>query len=1345
VEKIGRIVRAAVCLAVLATAAASNAQVSVSDTGQASYSVPIPVPPGIGGVEPKIQLRYSGGGQTGPFPFGWSIGGLSVIMRCGASPATDGVRGGVTYTASDKLCLDGQRLIVTNAAGTPITAQAGYGLPGSEYRTERDVFTRVRAYGGSSSTGPDYLKAWTKSGLVYEFGATANSRILVQDRSVVAAWALNRVTDTVGNFMTVSYYRWANSFSGSVGSEWAVHQIRYTGNGSQAAANKVEFSYEARPDQTEAFHQGAKTVNTQRLSAVRTWTGTAADGSGGVKVSTLKLAYTTSPTTARSLLASVQICGGAAETTCLPQTGFTYSPGSGLNYQTISHPSLTGMALRQLDGNRGVLQGDFNGDGRQDLFRWSSSPNENELMLSNGDGSFTMPTFSNLKSTIFGHSKGCYQSYIADFNADGVSDILHTVNPYAHADCSGFSSAPARIYLGSTAGAFAGPYEVNIPLLKIGPTYTLSCVATSGEECTAWETIPHRSGRNFHMGDFNSDGIPDILVANTPNAVVNPQTACSEITCIFLGSASAVGTYSKISTSLANENLFVPVNTYKPIFMGGYTGDRVYIDDLNGDGLSDIFLRHLGVRYLANGSTGNYVKATGAALACGDGAEILDANGDGKLDIACLEYSQTTATPYKLWLNDGLGNYVEKGGVAGWVGGAPTECGTLDAPVACTDSIIDTFKGRVIYVAADFDGDGISDILGIGRASYAVIGHPNALAKGQRNGTFTVVPTVFDSLPLGLNYEHDALVGNFTGSGAMDVLRISNDPGSNVLFTRAAALPPDLLVNVRASTGALTTINYKQLADPTVYTRLADATYPVIDLVTSQWVIWSVDQPNGVGGIAPTSYKYMGQRAQLDGRGYLGFKTIETTSLGADGTAITTRTTNRQDFPFTGLPAETRRWVQTQGDLAWMSLSTSTYADLHSLGCPVNVPAGTPRIFRPVLQATVEETRDLNLVPIAKVTTTNGNYNCYADPQQVSVKTEGDVKGTPVAYNNVSIHQYSPAITAGDSWILGRLARSDVTSTVPNMVLATNTGSAPLTFNGLTLSVSPSGPTVSRSSPGIVTTTVTATAAGGYPGYTYSWVRVSGSLLSVDATGIGTFKITGSLTWNQSVTERFRFDVTDASGAVRSVEVPVTFTVGAPPPLVVSQPPNLWTGVKGAGTLYLSTSVSVNGGAGSYTYAWSKVVPGRSAAQYDNTPNQTIYASVGWSEEFTDQWQVTVSDGVSAPVTKQFTTRFTSAPPLSVSLSPAPALNVDPGCGGGPGTVQITATVAGGVPGYSLTWTSDPPYSSFLSITPNGSYTALLTGYLGNVGLFYTTTATDSLGNTASAQSYIAVSSYPCY
>ena len=96
---------------------------------------------------PQVSLNYNSNMRR-LAGLGWFLHGpTSRITRCPQTVSQDGVSHTVDYTAADRFCLDGHRLVVDS--GT-------YGAAGSEYRTETDSFSRVISY-GVTGWGPRIL------------------------------------------------------------------------------------------------------------------------------------------------------------------------------------------------------------------------------------------------------------------------------------------------------------------------------------------------------------------------------------------------------------------------------------------------------------------------------------------------------------------------------------------------------------------------------------------------------------------------------------------------------------------------------------------------------------------------------------------------------------------------------------------------------------------------------------------------------------------------------------------------------------------------------------------------------------------------------------------------------------------------------------------------------------------------------------------------------------------------------------------------------------------------------------------------------------------------------------
>lgn len=103
----------------------------VSDLGSASYTIPINVPNGVGGMQPSISLNYNSQGGNGIMGMGWSLSAVSAITRVPNNIYNDKKVTGVQLNTEDKFAIDGNRLIVI---------YKNYGEATSEYRTELESY-----------------------------------------------------------------------------------------------------------------------------------------------------------------------------------------------------------------------------------------------------------------------------------------------------------------------------------------------------------------------------------------------------------------------------------------------------------------------------------------------------------------------------------------------------------------------------------------------------------------------------------------------------------------------------------------------------------------------------------------------------------------------------------------------------------------------------------------------------------------------------------------------------------------------------------------------------------------------------------------------------------------------------------------------------------------------------------------------------------------------------------------------------------------------------------------------------------------------------------------------------
>jgi hypothetical protein len=303
--------------------------VSVSDSGQATYTIPIDIPPGTAGMAPSLSLSYASGGGNGIVGVGWSLLGIPAITRCAPTIAQDGLSSSatVTYSPSDDFCYRGQKLVsVSGVSGGTVQT---YGSTASAYRSELESETYFYYHGQAAATlsGVSAPGAWwevrTKSGQIMEFGATADSRLAQSNGIFIDSWFVDYVTDHIGNYESIKYSQGSNSALGNT----KPVEIDYTGNSvaNTPTYNKITFSYVGQSPALVSYTNGStKTVNSL-LSEVDTY---AANGSGSSSLTNAYVLGYTNSNTNRSELISVTKCDGTRSSDCVAPS---WSPASGFS------------------------------------------------------------------------------------------------------------------------------------------------------------------------------------------------------------------------------------------------------------------------------------------------------------------------------------------------------------------------------------------------------------------------------------------------------------------------------------------------------------------------------------------------------------------------------------------------------------------------------------------------------------------------------------------------------------------------------------------------------------------------------------------------------------------------------------------------------------------------------------------------------------------------------------------------------------------------------------------------------------------------------------------------------
>jgi RHS repeat-associated protein len=572
------------------------AQFSITPTGAASYNVPIWTPPGVHGVEPHLSLRYTSGGPDGVMGPGWSISGISMIVRCGKTYAASGTPAAVTLSTSDDLCLDGNRMRLTS--GTQGAAE-------STYQTEIADFSQITA-NNQAGNGPRSFTVRAKDGNTYEYGGTADSRISAMVGSAPSAtpyaWALDRVTDRNGNIMTLAYVAGSTSV--------LLSDVNYTAlRGSPTSfPYNVHFTYANRTGgsvNSKNVAGGTVTQGKQLSSVTVKYNGTAARQ--------YVLNYTQSLTTRRPLLNSIQECGGSDGSDCLRPTTFSYQ--SGANGWSTSAISLG------INAQYGFLPVDVNGDGIPDAVYATQSNGVNHWYMRLGTLSGYSSTAIDTgivsapaKSIIPGRFAGNARTQL--LAVPSVNTGTCVANTWCSFDLNGSSSAFTATNTGIPYNykSVAVDYDGDgLPdLVSSGSVTTVRRNTSNGTRVSFASPTTIFSGggvvNTSTLADFNGDGRADLIVTVTQGSYPVSIT----LTHVLL--SNGFGAQATDITTVGGA-------------VGGTPGDW------NGDGCTDLVARD--AIYISD-CLGNFSVLSAPVPKASNGdfvpTLLLDWDGDGQSD-----------------------------------------------------------------------------------------------------------------------------------------------------------------------------------------------------------------------------------------------------------------------------------------------------------------------------------------------------------------------------------------------------------------------------------------------------------------------------------------------------------------------------------------------------------------------------------------------------------------------------------------------------------------------------------------------------------------------------------------
>ena len=439
---------------------ATNGSFNVNPIGGASYSVPLDILPGVNGLSPGLSLTYSSNAGPGIAGYGWQIGGLSAITRGPKTYYFDGAASGINLDINDRFYLDGQRLVNTSYT---------YGDASAQYQTDNDIFTRVTPQ-ATDTYGPNWFKAETKSGLIFEYGNSTASKQKITGYSQVVNWYVSKISDLYGNQMNFAYIQ----------DNLSVYPAEIT-----YGPNTITFYYKERTDKTYSFLKGVKIEQNLLLDKI-----VIKYNASVVKTYEFKYAYQGSYYNYYSTLNEIIEYGTG--TSRMNSTAITYQVPANVSFsQTLYNTTHAYVTYKSI-----MVTGDYNGDGKGDFLCLpdaSKGATWTGMRVYYGDGNDNFTTYFT-ETTVLSSLRDIRS---LDINGDGRDDIIYE---------TGTTSSSAFYYMLHDGSSFSQPYSIT--------TLTYGTVTGISGKRRRGSNFRQENDNEFSGADYNGDGVNDIFLNN---------------------------------------------------------------------------------------------------------------------------------------------------------------------------------------------------------------------------------------------------------------------------------------------------------------------------------------------------------------------------------------------------------------------------------------------------------------------------------------------------------------------------------------------------------------------------------------------------------------------------------------------------------------------------------------------------------------------------------------------------------------------------------------------------------------------------------------------------------------
>lgn len=941
----------------------TEGQLNVSLTGNASYTIPIAVPPGINGVEPQISINYnSQRGLSGTAAKGWDIAGVSTITRIPATKFHDSKIDPVDFNSFDRFALDGQRLIVKDGTST-------YGANATVYETEFFSNIKVTSYGvhpSGANYGPAYFVVEYPNGTKAYYGNSTDSRSVME-------WSITYIDNPQGIRIGYAYTAASNTLY--------ISSIKYGGLTPATPINEIKFVYVPRSESLieESYVGGLNIKRDKRLSTINV----IGNGAG----------YRNYVFGVSSTIESVTEKNGDNTKSYNP-TNFDYIYTSPEIAYVKGDNILDVGNIQSINAN--AVSGDFDGDGNMDFILYPTTGSFAKAKYWLYENTTPNTPFS----TSLAHPVGSFSeifpvSYLDSGNRLSSSQGWTVVK----------ENTFTTFYLHPTWGILQNDQKVfTFPQFTYYSESPLSCIKANTPRIATTVSLPKR----YISGDFNGDGLTDVaaIELNYTYSYLGPCDIYGEplpSTSTYLGYTYFVDLDKRLTANFANKagRLGVSINSI------------TYVADFNGDGKSDIYVFDTGKLkvYSLNDSKQFELltQITDPDIDLTKPILMGDYNGDGKSDfmlpksVASTRWFYYTSTSNSLLKEEKMG------------------------PLYSANDSYNTYN----YIPVDLNNDNLTDILSSSssRNTADTVGSVSVSCKLNENGfDFSSSTWVSTGSQTDINIYALAVYlpssqqilknGSYTTTPTLQVAFL-NQNKIHYFSWENDYLKNNLMTSITTGNGVKETVSYiplnsiyKNTYNSIYNPSVSVAAYPYLDIKInpSLYVVSKVEMTSK-DVYRKRLFGYYGAVSNVEGLGFLGFRSVTQTNWHDDNTKIFTDI-YKNDIDLRGATIETASVPYLSFPYAgpvpsdFVTRSVTTY----------NIPSEAPLQSNKVFKLKTTNVKQFNTLNDTSAELTDFVYD--AD-NNVKSSTSYAKNGATLAKTSKTDIDYQPAVTT-PLYILGR-------------------------------------------------------------------------------------------------------------------------------------------------------------------------------------------------------------------------------------------------------------------------------------------------------------------------------------